>query len=240
MFFNIEFYQPYMTPEDLLRVEPEVLAKLILHKRERIAQSLPKTIEIIAEQKHAAEKLTRQSRVKKEDLEPKVHNLLKERAAVVNELTGKLHSYHQNNEKTSPNDDIIQQLLDQKTTSQEFTEQLENIIQTYQQQGGDIKELDYYNSSIKANNALAELINDFDAAKNHWSENEENRRKIESKFTKMSSKLKHSDTSIQYWQEKLSTSLDDLLLDAKRVAAGGLSSRQILRNNKHNNAKRGR
>ncbi|GIQ97456.1 MAG: hypothetical protein CM15mP3_04900 [Candidatus Poseidoniales archaeon] len=83
MFFNIEFYPPYMSPEDLLRVEPEVLAKLILHKREQITQKLPGTIETIAEQKLTAEKLARQSRSKKDDLEPKVNNLIKERQNVV-------------------------------------------------------------------------------------------------------------------------------------------------------------
>ena len=56
-----------MSPEDLLRVEPEVLAKLILHKREVITQKLPGTIETIAEQKLTAEKLARQSRTKKDD-----------------------------------------------------------------------------------------------------------------------------------------------------------------------------
>ena len=229
-----------MTPEDLLRVEPEVLAKLILHKREKIALSLPDTIEAIAEQKHMAEKLARQSRSKKDDLEPKVNNLLKERLTIVKELTGKLPSDHPSIDTTSPDADIIQQLLTNKTTSQEFAEQLSTIIQTYQQQGGDIEGLVHYKSSVKANNALAELTNDFELAKNQWNDNEVNRRKLESKFTKMSSNLKDSDTSIQYWQQKLSTNLDDLLIDAKRVAAGGLSSRQILRNNKHNKPKRGR
>ena len=54
-----------MTPEDLLRVEPEVLAKLILHKRERISQSLPKIIESLGEEKHTAENLARKSRAEK-------------------------------------------------------------------------------------------------------------------------------------------------------------------------------
>ena len=99
MFFNIEFYQPYMSPEDLLRVEPEVLAKLILHKRELITQKLPGTIETIAEQKLTAEKLARQSRTKKDDLEPKVNNLIKERQYVVREIKDKLYSNSSNNDE---------------------------------------------------------------------------------------------------------------------------------------------
>ena len=98
MFFNIEFYRPYMSPEDLLRVEPEVLAKLILHKRELITQKLPGTIETIAEQKLTAEKLARQSRTKKDDLEPKVNNLIRERQNVVREIKDNIHSDSSNND----------------------------------------------------------------------------------------------------------------------------------------------
>ena len=78
-----------MTPEDLLRVEPEVLAKLILHKRERISQSLPKIIESLGEEKHTAENLARNSRASKEGLEPKVSNLYNERVKIVSKLNEK-------------------------------------------------------------------------------------------------------------------------------------------------------
>ena len=84
MFFNIEFHHRHMSPEDLLRVEPEVLAKLILHKRERVSQSLPKTIEEVAIEKSTAEKLARQSRARKEEIEPKFNNLVKERQQIIN------------------------------------------------------------------------------------------------------------------------------------------------------------
>ena len=84
MFFNIEFHHRYMSPEDLLRVEPEVLAKLILHKRERVSQLLPKTIEEVAIEKSTAEKLARQSRARKEEIEPKFNNLVKERQQIIN------------------------------------------------------------------------------------------------------------------------------------------------------------
>ena len=87
MFFNIEFHQRHMTPEDLLRVEPKVLAKLILHKRERISHSLPKTIESVAAEKHTAEKLARRSRDIKEEIEPKFNNLLKERNQIVQSIS---------------------------------------------------------------------------------------------------------------------------------------------------------
>ena len=76
-----------MTPEDLLLVKPEVLAKLILHKRERISQSLPEIIESVATEKATAEKLARQSRDKKEDIEPKLKNLIKERNLLIESIS---------------------------------------------------------------------------------------------------------------------------------------------------------
>ncbi|HII22868.1 MAG TPA: hypothetical protein HA359_01270, partial [Candidatus Poseidoniaceae archaeon] len=69
-------------------------------------------------------------------------------------------------------------------------------------------------------------------------ENESNRRRLESKFTKLSTNLRDSSTSKDYWQDKLNSDFEDLLIDAKRVAEGGLSSRQLSRNNKGKNNSR--
>ena len=89
--------------------------------------------------------------------------------------------------------------------------------------------LNHYESSIKANEALASINEEYTKAKNAWNENETHRRKLESKFTKMSSSLRDSNLAKDFWQEKLNSSLEDLLVDTKRVAEGGKSSRQVLR-----------
>ena len=238
MFFNIEFYRPYMSPEDLLRVEPEVLAKLILHKRELITQKLPGTIETIADQKLTAEKLARQSRTKKDDLEPKVNNLIKERQNVVREIKDKLHSNSTTNDEIPIDSETIQKLLTPQVSTEQFVNLLDNLIESYNKNEGNPVTLEHYQSSVKANDALKQVITEFEQAKVHWNENEAHRRKLESKFTKLSSSLKESNRAKEYWNEKLSSSLDELLVDAKRVAAGGQSSRQILRNNKPNNRQR--
>ena len=238
MFFNIEFHQPYMSPEDLLRVEPEVLAKLILHKREVISQKLPETIETIAEEKLTAEKLARQSRSKKDDLEPKVNNLIKERQNVVREIKDKLHSNSSIKDKVLIDSEAIQKLLTPQVSTEQFVILLGNLIDAYSKDEGSVDTLRHYRASVKANDALKQVITEFELAKVHWNENEAHRRKLESKFAKLSSSLKESNRAKEYWNEKLSSSLDELLVDAKRVAAGGQSSRQILRNNKPNNRQR--
>ena len=87
MFFNIELRQRNMSPDDLMSVRPEVLARLILHKRERLVEKLPKLIAELGEQKQISENLARRSRANKEDLDVKVLNLKMERKTVLQELS---------------------------------------------------------------------------------------------------------------------------------------------------------
>ncbi len=218
-----------MSPEDLLRIEPEVLAKLILHKRERVSQSLPKTIEEVAIEKSTAEKLARQSRAKKEELEPKFNNLVKERKLIVIEISDILESKKLIG-ADSGYTQLIDTLLASDTGADEFNEQLAILMDKCSKDIGEMDKLNQYESSIKANKALVSIQDEYTKVKNSWNENETHRRRLESKFTKMSSNLRESNVAKDFWQNKLNSSLDDLLVDAKRVAEGGKSSRQVLRN----------
>ena len=65
-----------------MAVRTEVLTKLILHKRERITQSLPQLISQTGDEKHTAEKIARKARSNKENLESKITNLKTERKLV--------------------------------------------------------------------------------------------------------------------------------------------------------------
>ena len=93
------------------------------------------------------------------------------------------------------------------------------------------KPLDFttYESSVKANVALAEIKIEYDKSVKLWGEHETNRRKLDSRFKKLNSNLNDSEHAVEFWQQKLTTNFDDLLTDAKRVAEGGPSSRQIRR-----------
>ena len=140
-----------------------------------------------------------------------------------------------------PNSDynqMIERLSASETGSNEFNELLALLIDKI---SSDIREMDtlnHYDSSIKANEALASINEEYTKAKNAWNENESHRRKLESKFTKISSNLRDSNLAKDFWQEKLNSSLEDLLVDAKRVAEGGKSSRQVLRNKRFVNNNR--
>ena len=227
-----------MTPEDLLRIEPQVLAKLILHKRERISQSLPGIIEAVATEKATAEKLARQSRDKKEDLEPKFNNLIKERSQVIDLISESIHLEELSKDESSELTQILSITQSSDTTSEEFLRQIEKLSERCLKYNIDIAKLPDYNISIKANIALSEISEDYQNAKNNWNENESHRRRLESKFTKLSTSLKDCETSREYWGEKINSNFDELLVDANRVASGGPSSRQLSRNRKQTNAKR--
>ena len=93
--------------------------------------------------------------------------------------------------------------------------------------------------SSKANTALRELNPDYLTSVQKWNEVEGNRRKLESRFTKLSSSLTESKTAAEFWQSRLNDGFEELLIDAKRVADGGPSSRQINRMNRNKNLNKG-
>ena len=227
-----------MTPEDLLRVEPEVLAKLILHKRERISQTLPQIIETVGAEKQTAEKLARRSRDKKEDIEPKFNNLIKERNQLIVSVSQAINLERLSDAQITDFNQFLRQIQSVETTSGEFLQHLEKLTTQCLENGLDVRTLDDYNPSIKANKALSELSSDYENTKNNWNENESHRRRLESKYAKLSTNLKDSDNAKNYWQEKLNSGFDELLVDAQRVASGGQSSRQLSRNRKPTNGRR--
>ena len=238
MFFNIEFHQRHMTPEDLLLVKPEVLAKLILHKRERILQSLPEIIESVATEKAIAEKLARQSRDRKEDIEPKFKNLIKERNLLIGSISQANNLESQGDDERSEFTRLLSTIKSSDTTAKEFSKLIEKLAKLCTKFDLDIQKLPDYDISIKANSALSAISKDYHIANNNWNENESHRRRLESKFNKLSTNLKDSEAAKNYWEGKINSDFDDLLVDANRVASGGPSSRQLSRNRKQINIKR--
>lgn len=69
-----------MTPEELLGVTPALLAKSILHRRERLAEVIPEQLDARQEELQAAEPLARAAKEKRDDVNRKVANLKKERS----------------------------------------------------------------------------------------------------------------------------------------------------------------
>lgn len=239
MFFNIEFYHGGVTPEDLMAVRTEVLTKLILHKRERITQSLPQLLSQTGDEKHTAEKIARHARSNKENLESKISALKMERKVVTQAFKQDSQITHLKEEQQLELSQIIEALSMANASVEEFNENLEKLSEVFTSLESNGTLSAKLTQSNKANTALGELNPSYLALVQEWNEAEGHRRKLESRFTKLSSSLAESKTAAEFWQSRLSDGFEELLIDAKRVADGGPSSRQIHRTNRKKNMNRG-
>ena len=134
---------------------------------------------------------------------------------------------------------IMESLSITDISVEKFTENLAYLPQIVASLESDEELSATYTQSVKANIALGELAKDYTSALAKWNEKESLRRKLESRFTKLSSSLAESKMAAEFWQSRLNDGFDQLLIDAKRVADGGPSSRQIHRTNRKKNINRG-
>lgn len=222
-----------------MAVRTEVLTKLILHKRERITQSLPQLISQTGEEKHTAEKIARKARSNKENLESKITNLKTERKVVTQGFDDDFSSNQLKKEQQLELSQIMEALSIVDTSVEEFNENLEKLSKIVESLEPNDKISAKLNQSAKANAAFGELNPDYLTSVQEWNEAEGHRRKLESRFTKLSSSLAESKTAAEFWQSRLDDGFDELLIDAKRVADGGPSSRQIHRTNRKKNMNKG-
>ena len=220
-------------------VRPEVLTKLILHKRERITESLPQLIAQTGDEKQSAEKMARRARTQKEGLESKISGLKIERKQIITAIQENPRLGKLNKEQELELTGIMDSLSMIDISVEKFTENLAYLSQIIASLESDEELSTKYTQSVKTNIALGELTKDYTSALAKWNEKESLRRKLESKFTKLSSSLAESKTAAEFWQSRLNDGFDQLLIDAKRVADGGPSSRQIHRTNRKKNINRG-
>ncbi|MBT4920260.1 MAG: hypothetical protein HON10_02575 [Euryarchaeota archaeon] len=222
-----------------MAVRTEVLTKLILHKRERITQSLPQLLSQTGDQKHTAEKIARQVRSNKENLESKISALKMERKVVTQALKQESPIEHLKKEQQLELSQIIEALSIADASVEEFNENLEKLseVVTLLESNGPLSAK--LIQSNKANTALGELNPIYLTLVQEWNKAEGHRRKLESRFTKLTSSLAESKTAAEFWQSRLNDGFEELLVDAKRVADGGPSSRQIHRTNRKKNMTRG-
>ncbi len=68
-----------MTPQDLLAVSPDFLAKTILHRREKMMLDLPSNLAKRQDERHIAAKLAQDSKARKDEISSKIKNLENEK-----------------------------------------------------------------------------------------------------------------------------------------------------------------
>ena len=222
-----------------MAVRTEVLTKLILHKRERITQSLPQLLSQTGDEKHTAEKIARQARSNKEQLEGKISALKMERKVVTQAFKQDFSIENLKEEQQLELSQIIEALSVANASVEEFNENLEKLSKVVTSLELNSTLSAKLTQSNKANTALGELNPSYLVLVQEWNEAEGHRRKLESRFTKLSSSLAESKTAAEFWQSRLNDGFEELLIDAKRVADGGPSSRQIHRTNRKKNMNRG-
>lgn len=222
-----------------MAVRTEVLTKLILHKRERITQSLPQLLSQTGDEKHTAEKIARQARSNKEQLEGKISALKMERKVVTQAFKQDFSIENLKEEQQLELSQIIEALSVANASVEEFNENLEKLSKVVTSLESNSTLSAKLTQSNKANAALGELNPSYLVLVQEWNEAEGHRRKLESRFTKLSSSLAESKTAAEFWQSRLNDGFEELLIDAKRVADGGPSSRQIHRTNRKKNMNRG-
>ncbi|MBL6732559.1 MAG: hypothetical protein ISP82_06390 [Candidatus Poseidoniaceae archaeon] len=222
-----------------MAVRTEVLTKLILHKRERITQSLPQLLSQTGDEKHTAEKIARQARSNKEQLEGKISALKMERKVVTQAFKQDFPIENLKEEQQLELSQIIEALSVANASVEEFNENLEKLSKVVTSLESNSTLSAKLTQSNKANAALGELNPSYLVLVQEWNEAEGHRRKLESRFTKLSSSLAESKTAAEFWQSRLNDGFEELLIDAKRVADGGPSSRQIHRTNRKKNMNRG-
>lgn len=222
-----------------MAVRTEVLTKLILHKRERIIQSLPELISQTGDEKHTAEKIARKARRNKENLESKITKLKTERKVVTQGLDDDFSENLTNKEQQLELSQLLEALSVVNSSVEEFNKNLEKLTEIVESVESNDNFFAKLKQSSKANAALGHLNPDYLTSVQEWNEVEGNRRKLESRFTKLSSSLTESKTAAEFWQSRLNDGFEELLIDAKRVADGGPSSRQINRMNRNKNLNKG-
>ena len=236
-----------MTPEDLLTVSPDFLAKTILHRREVMMQDLPDNLANRQEEKQIAAKLAQESRVRRDEISSKFNNLLREsKSALENSIvlisqmneicqqeSGEyfIHSSelkfsieeHNLPENLKKAEDILARIelwTEKNIQSDKIYQELSKLRE---------RALDLIQAGKKADIAKSELSTENDNLNSIWLENESHRRRCESRYTKLKRSDEETKAAVEFWSSKINSDFEDLLLDAKRVADGGPSSRYLMK-----------
>ena len=107
----------------------------------QLSQSLPEIIESVATEKATAEKLARQSRNKKEDIEPKFNNLAKERSLLVDSISKATNLQNLSDDDRSEFTRLLSRTQSSDTTAKEFSQLIEQLAQRCLKYDLDIQKL---------------------------------------------------------------------------------------------------
>jgi hypothetical protein len=247
-----------MTPDELLKITPDLLARAILHRRERLAEVIPEQLDARQEELDFAVPLTNFAKEKRDEFDKQI-----------NEITEKcLHSQNQANlifaklksdfqiadteHKDIGFDELLQQYKEANENHHQQTIILEQMNDLAIEQFDKIsseKSSDSGMESIKSQHKdildaialskgfhaeLLPLKNEKEHFNNTYLENEAMRRRANSRTALLSQALDSSERGIEHWQQLIDKGFDRLLVNAKRVSQGEYSTPALSKMNKDN------
>ena len=245
-----------MTPDELLKITPDLLARAILHRRERLAEVIPEQLDARQEELDFAVPLTNFAKEKRDEFDKQI-----------NEITDKcLHSQNQANlifsklksdfkvadtEHTDIGfDELLQQYKEANENHHQQTiilEQMNDLaigqfdkISSEKNSDSDTESINSQHKDILESIALskeshAELLplkNEKEHFNNTYLENEAMRRRANSRTALLSQALDSSERGIEHWQQLIDKGFDRLLVNAKRVSEGEYSTPALSKMNK--------
>ena len=245
-----------MTPDELVKITPDLLARAILHRRERLAEVIPEQLDARQEELEIAVPLTRIAKGKRDDFDKQINQITDKCLHSQNEaaqIFSKLESDFQvadTENKQNGFDTLSQQYKESNENHDQQTiileqmkylaiEQFDNIsskdnsdseVESIKSQHKEL--LDAITQSEEFHAELLPLHNEKQYFNNTYLENESMRRRADSRTALLSHALDSSERGIEHWQQLIDKGFDRLLVNAKRVSEGEYSTPALSKINK--------
>ena len=245
-----------MTPDELVKITPDLLARAILHRRERLAEVIPEQLDARQEELEVAVPLTRIAKEKRDDFDKQINQITDKCLQSQNKanlIFSKLESdfqvadtehkqigfdiltqhYKESNENHDQQIIILEQMNDlaiEQFDSINSRDNSDSEVESIKSQHKEI--LGAISQSKKFHAELLPLHNEKEYFNNTYLENESMRRRADSRTALLAQSLDSSERGIEHWQQLIDKGFDRLLVNAKRVREGEYSTPALSKINK--------
>jgi len=242
-----------MTPDELLEITPDLLARAILHRRERLAQAIPEQLDARQEELDVAVPLTRIAKENRDNFDKQIYeiydkclqsqtkakqffasmcNLIEAdiSAESQKEFDSLMQIYKESNENHQQQGIVLGQMKD--LTTELFNKICGENNSNDQLESAHAESIKAISASLISHEELLPLYNAKEKFNNTYLENEAMRRRADSRTALLSQALDYSERGIEHWQQLIDKGLDRLLVNAKRVREGEFSTPAISKMNK--------
>ena len=250
-----------MTPDELLEITPDLLARAILHRRERLAEAIPEQLDARQEELEIAVPLTREAKENRDNFDKQMNKIYEkclqsqlQAKQIYSALCDSLQTsdskhyqgefdslmqiYKESNENHEQQRIVLEQMKD-------LSAELFNNIGTEGNSNSDVEEqhselLGIISASVISHEELLSLQNEKEKFNNTYLENEAMRRRADSRTALLSQALDYSQRGIEHWQQLIDKGFDRLLVNARRVREGEYSTPALSKMNKDNSSLNGK